>query len=218
MAEEAVASQDSGQESPKKSKSSSEDHSKRSLWWRFFKRFSGVLLRPTHFWKKIDEEDLSSFEIWWPHVALLVLARAVSLFIGSLLGDTTIGTAILQFFGSIVSLGLVVLIFALVAGAIASARGSRLDAQDALKFSAYGLTPFFVVGMLSVIPHPLVSTVADYVAMPYAFYVLATGVTPLLGNPPEKAAGTAGLICGALLICWGLIPQFLPVLIETLSK
>lgn len=213
MAEETVKQ---GESSPLKEKDG--EMKSRRLWWRFFKRFTGVLLRPTHFWKKIDSEELRSIEIWWPHVALLVLARAISLFIGSLLGDTGFTTALVQFFGSVVSLALVVLVFALVAGAIASARGSRLDAQDALKFSAYGLTPFFVVGILSVVPHPLVSTIADYVAMPYAFYVLATGVVPLLGNPPEKAAGTAGLICGALLICWGLIPQFLPVLIETLSK
>ena len=108
-------------------------------------------------------------------------------------------------------------VFALAAGSIATTSGAKMSAGSAIRFSIYGLTPLFAVGILAAIPLPHVAPIAELLAMPYAFYVLAVGVVPELGLSSEKAPGVVGKLCGALLILWSVMPTLLPELVGAIT-
>jgi hypothetical protein len=63
--------------------------------------------------------------------------------------------------------------------------------------------------MLSVFPFPYVGPAAEALAMPYTFYVLAVGVTPMLGVAGDRAPGVVGMLNGALVLGWALLPTLL---------
>ena len=188
-------------------------------WPAFIGRVLRILVRPSHEWDKVSKQDQKIASVLWPHVLVLILARAGAELIGHLLQDWSIGAALVDFAFSVLSWFVLVWIFAFASLSIASTRGSaRLAATDAVRFAAYGLTPLFVVGILSVIPVPYVSQVADVVTMPYAFYVLSVGVVPMLRVPEKSAAAVAGLTNGLLLLLWALLPNLLALGLRALNK
>ena len=109
-------------------------------------------------------------------------------------------------------------LFAPIALTVASTRKAAPDFGHAFRFAAYGVTPFLVFGMLSVIPLPYVATIADAIALPWAFYVLSVGVVPMLGIPEDRAPAAVGLLTGALLIGGGVMPALLRMALQSLGK
>lgn len=190
-----------------------------SPWGRFFGRLIQVLLRPTKAWERIAGESVPIGEVLWPHAVLLILARAGAELIGHLLEGWGIGTALADFGLGVISWFVLLWVFAFVAGSVASARGrAGLAAGDALRFGAYGLSPLFAVGLLSVVPLPYVSQVAGVLAMPWAFYVLGVGVHPMLHVKDEQAAAVTGLVCGALVLAWALLPTLMGLILRAIAQ
>ncbi|MFT7625181.1 MAG: hypothetical protein ACI9WU_004372 [Myxococcota bacterium] len=187
-------------------------------WSRFAARLLDVLLRPQRFWRDVRREEIAIRELLFPHLVILIGVLAGAGFIGQLLGDAGFGSAVGQLVTSFVSWFAMVGVFAIVAGSIASAKGARLSMSDSMRYAAYGLTPLFVVGVFSAIPLPHVAPIAGLIAMPWAFYVLSAGVVPCLGISTERSAPIAGLMCGATLILWTIMPTLLPELVAAITK
>lgn len=188
------------------------------MWPQFFKNLVGILFRPSATWTRLAEESPPVGRVMWPHVLVLVIVRAVAEGAGALLSDQGFGEALKL---SILSFGTwlaLVWLFATVALTIASARQGKSQFGDALRFSAFGITPFLVFGILSAIPMPQVATVADAVALPWAFYVLSVGVVPQLKVPIERAPGAVGLLTGALTVGGLVLPAALRLALASLGK
>jgi hypothetical protein len=190
-----------------------------SPWAHFFARLGLVLLRPTKAWERLSKEQLTLGEVLWPHVVVLILARGIAELIGNLLSGKSLGLSFGELAVAVVSWFVLVWVVAIASGSVASTRGgARLAANDAFSFGAYGLTPLFVVGVLSVIPLPYVSQAAGVLAMPYAFYVLSVGVVPMLRVKESESAAIAGLVCGTLLLAWALLPTLLALVLRAIGS
>jgi hypothetical protein len=179
----------------------------------FTQRVFLVLLRPTTFWEELQQDSPSIGAVLYPHVVLLVLLRACAALAGNVLRHVNLGAAIGQFVTSFVAWIMMVFLFTLVAGSIASSRDSRVTLGNSFRFAAYGLTPLFLVGILAVIPIPFFSPIADLLLMPYTFLVLARGVVPFLGVPVDRAPSVVGLVCGATVVLWSLMPGLASVVL-----
>jgi len=175
-------------------------------WGSFFRRLGRVLVQPSSFWSSMHGEGPTIAQVMWPHAVTLVGLRAAAGFIGSVLGGARIGASLGQFATSFVAWMAMIWVFATIAGSIASARGAKAALHDALRFSAFGLTPLFLVGVLAVVPVPYVSPAAELLLMPWTFYVVALGVVPVLGVPESRAPATVGILCGVTVILWSVMP------------
>lgn len=187
-------------------------------WGRFFARMMLILVRPTKAWDRLAKEEVGIGELLWPHALVLILARGCAELVGHLLEGWKLGAALADLAFGVLSWFVLVWVFSFVAGSVASTRGgARLAAGDAMRFGAYGLTPLFAVGMISVIPFPYVSQIAGVLAMPYAFYVLAVGVRPMLHVDDKDAAAVTGLVCGALVLAWALLPNLIGLILRAIG-
>ena len=192
---------------------------RRRRWGRFGKRLMMVLLRPGTFWERVKEEKISVGEMMWPHVLVMIAVRSLAGFIGNLLSDGgSLGSAAASFFSSFVSWLALVWVFAVIVGSLATTRGARVTGQAPLRFAAYGLAPLFVVGVFAAIPLPYVASIAELIAMPYTFQVMGLGVVPMLGVSQEKAPALVGLLCGLLLVLWGIMPTLVPLVVDTIAR
>lgn len=188
-------------------------------WGRFVTRLLQVLLRPSKTWERLAEEQVPIAEVLWPHAVFLILLRAGAELVGRLLEGWRLGPAMADFALGVVSWFVLLWVFAFVAASVASARGhAALAAGDALRFGSYGLSPLFAVGVLGVVPLPYVAQIAGVLAMPWAFYVLAVGVRPMLRVKDQDAAAVTGLICGALVLAWALLPNLMGLVLRAIAS
>ena len=194
------------------------EDAKAGSWSHFFGTVGKLLFRPTEAWKQINKTKAPLGSILWPHVVGLLLARGCAEFLGNLLQSQGLAVAFGQMASSALSWFVLIWIFAVAAASIAGSRGGELVVQDSFRFSAYALTPLFVIGILAVIPVPYLSRIADLLVMPYAFYVMAVGVVPMLRIPLEKAPGAIGLLTGTLVLLWAMIPTLLGEVLKFLQK
>jgi hypothetical protein len=177
-----------------------------------------VLVGPTAFWERPRALQGATARPIWIHLAVLIGLRSAAGFGGALLRSAGFGIAFGQLISGILSSFLMVWLFAAIVASVAATSGGRANVRDAFRYAAYGLTPMFAIGVLAVVPLPYVSPIADLALMPYTFYVLAVGVVPALGVAVERAPGRTGIICGALLLLWTVIPALIPLLVETLFR
>lgn len=189
-----------------------------AVWGRFVRRLSMVLMRPSTFWERVRDEEISVREIMWPHIITLVGVRALAGFVGGLLEGASVGASALSGLSGFVSWLALIWVFAVVVGSVATARGARINAQDPLRFAAYGLAPMFMVGIFAAVPLPYVTPIAELIAMPYTFHVMGLAVVPLLGVPVKRAPGIVGLLCGLLLVLWAVMPTLVPLAVEALTR
>jgi hypothetical protein len=183
----------------------------------FLGRVLHILARPSDFWDEVSSLVTPMRHLMFPHLTVLIGIRAGAGFIGDLLQSAGFVASLGKMFTSFFSWFALVWVFALIAGSIATTSGARQSVGSAVRFSVYGLTPLFAVGILAAIPLPHVAPIAELLAMPYAFYVLAVGVISELGIPSDKAPGAVGKLCGALLILWSVMPTLLPQLVGAIA-
>ena len=188
-----------------------------SPWGRFATRLPKLLLTPKAFWTDFQQQEVTAREVLFPHLLILIGVRSVAGFVGSLLGGDGFGSAFGALISSFVAWMSLVYVFAIVAASLAGTSGGRLSPNLSLRYAAYGLAPVFLVGMFAVLPFPHVAPVAELIAMPYAFIVLAHGVVPFLGVDPERAPTVVGKLCGALLILWSIMPTLIPAVVGAIT-
>ncbi|MCB9727752.1 MAG: YIP1 family protein [Deltaproteobacteria bacterium] len=174
---------------------------------RFVGRILRVMMRPSSFWVGMRQSGPPPLGVvFWPHLLVLIVLRSGADFVGGLLDpDVDLSAAISKATGALVAWVLLPVALGIVASIIGGVGGGSASFRRSMAFAGYGVTPLFIAGSLAVVPVPWVAQVAEMLAMPYAFYVLAVGVGPMLGVDQRRLAGAVGLVNGALVLLWSAL-------------
>jgi hypothetical protein len=159
---------------------------------KIFERVKGVILNPKATWQVIKDEPVDIKALYLNYIAPLALIPVVCSFIGMTLIGIRIPTGVVvraPLIGSLVSgivgyaLNLVgVLIGAWIVKLLAPTFNSKADLNESLKLVAYSLTPVWLVGVFSLVPGLGILSILGL----YGVYLLAIGISPVLGTPEEK--------------------------------
>jgi len=205
---------------PKKKTEAPKDHvaAKGRPFWHFLGRTLLVTFRPRAFWRRLAESGAPSFgELIWPHTTILSALGGIAAMVGGIARerpmDIIVAHSLLTFAGSVI----MVLAFGFVARIIAGAERGSAKFAESFAFGVYGMTPMLILGVLHVVPSPLVHSIVGLLALPYAFFVISLGVRPMLAIPNERAAEATGLLTAAALLSWTLTSALaaIPVAGET---
>src|ERR1700682_3592884 len=125
-------------------------------------RVKNIILTPKTEWPVIDREPGDVPYIFANYVAILAAIPAICGFIGmsivgiSLPGSGSIrvpvATGLLLMIVIYLSMFAIVYLVALIVDALAPTFGGRKNFDSALKVTAYSYTPFWIVGILQLIP------------------------------------------------------------------
>jgi len=157
-------------------------------------RVVAILTKPADEWRTIAAEPATVEGLLRGYAAPLAAIPAIAQFIGfSLIGITV------PVFGGAIRIGVVraftnavvFWVFALVATWIdavvieklAPTFQSRGNTAQALKLVVYAMTPFWVAGVLYLVPALSPLTI---IAALYAIYIFYLGVSPVMGTPSDK--------------------------------
>ena len=189
-------------------------YASRNAFARFFIDFASVLARPSSFWKGQAAHPASLFNVYFPHLALLVVLRMAAFFIGGMLRAGSAPAALwVQTAAQGFLIFLLVWIMALAVAATTAVSGAGFRFDRALRFVAYGITPMLFVGIVGVIPLPYLPQICDLLAMPWAFVTMGCALLPYLNVKPSHAPVLSSLYCGLLLCLWGALPMLIPILL-----
>jgi len=160
-------------------------------------RVQAILLRPGEEWVKIKAEPASVSGLFRSYAMILAAIPAAAQFVGRLLfrseipfarvPDWTAGRALASAVVSyLVSLAMVYL-FAVTINTLAPNFSSVPHISNAMKLAVYSMTPFWVAGVLYVIPRlGILVALAGF----YGLYLLYLGFeTPVMETPRDKALG-----------------------------
>ncbi len=160
-------------------------------------RIQGIILKPKEEWQKIKAESATVQDIFKSYLMILAAIPAVAQFLGYwLVGfSTPLTRAVRLGFGTSLSQAVVsylltlasVFIAGLIINALAPTFASRPDQVSALKLAVYSLTPYFVAGILNLIPALGLLVI---LAGLYSLYLLYLGFqSGLMETPQDKVIG-----------------------------
>jgi hypothetical protein len=169
-------------------------------------RVKAILLTPKTEWPVIEREPGDAAYLFTNYVAILAAIPVVCGFIGmSLIGvSTMVGTmrvgivsglvwAVVQYLLTFV----MVYVTAFIIDALAPTFGGRKNFDNALRLAAYFPTPFWILGVFALIPALSFLQILGL----YGFYLLWTGLPPLMNASQEKSLiYTAAIIVAAIVI------------------
>jgi Yip1 domain len=180
-------------------------------------RVRSIILKPKEEWAKIKGETATVASVFTNYVLPLAAIPPAAQFIGRMLfrvrlpyrGDFVwgvghaLGYAILSYGLSLI----VVYLFALAMNSLATAFSSTPNMVQAVKLSAYSMTPGWLGGIFNLVPALyILGTLASL----YGLYLLFLGLqAPLLETPKDRAVGYMGagiLVVVVLYVVFGLIP------------
>ncbi len=180
------------------------------------RRAQSIILKPKEEWVKIKGETSTVAAVFTNYVLPLAAIPPAAQFVGRMLFQeqrpyrpivwsvgSALGYAILSYVLSLV----VVYLFALAMNSLAPAFSSKPNMVQAVKLSAYSMTPGWLGGIYNLVPALyILGTLASL----YGLYLLFLGLeTPLLETPKDKALGYMGagiLVVVVLYVVFGLIP------------
>lgn len=160
-------------------------------------RVQGLILKPKDEWEKIKAEPTTVTDIFKSYLVILAGIPAVAQFLGFwLVGISlpvrgtvrmslgfSLGRAVASYILSLAS----VFILALIINALAPTFSSRPDQVQSLKLAAYCMAPYYVAGILYLLP---VLSIVVMLAGLYSLYVLYLGFKAgLMETPPDKITG-----------------------------
>jgi hypothetical protein len=176
-------------------------------------RIQGIFLKPQDEWKKIKGEPTTINKLYLSYIVILSAIPAVAGFIGSALmgsripylGASLIGKFLIGWILSYI-LGLAAVYgAAMIITMLAPSFNSKPDMVMSLKLVAYGMTPYWVAGILHIIPIYGLWTIGWLIGL-YSFYILYLGfASPLLDTPKDKTVPFMVISCIAILIIIGLL-------------
>ena len=191
------------------------NYASKTPWSRFIVDFMTVMVRPIHFWEGQAEHQATLGQVHFPHLVVLVLLRAVSIYVGRVLQQ---GTDKLNELIWVLAQALLIFVFvwllALIYSGIMAVVSKGFHFSKCLNFVAYAITPLLVIHVLSVFPIPYMNTICDIIALPYVFVVLGAGMLPFLKVPEKTAPILCGLFCGLMTCLWSVLPILMPRLIN----
>jgi hypothetical protein len=171
-------------------------------------RATNISLNPKTEWPVIEQESITTAELFKTYVMPLSAIPAIAGFIGmSVFGMSIpfLGNIRTPFVGGIVSMivsyvmGLLaVYVLSLIVNALAPNFGAEKNPEQALKVVAFAFTPAWLVGILNIIPS---LHILGLLAGLYSIYVLYLGLPVLMKSPQDKAAGytAVSVICAIVL-------------------
>jgi hypothetical protein len=155
-------------------------------------RVKNIMLDPDSEWPKIAAEGSGATSLFVGYVAILALIPAICTFVGdSIIGvSVSVGTFRVPLLVGLTGMVIgyifefvAVYAVALVINALAPGFRAQRNFPNALKLSVYSFTPAWLAGIFYLIPGLRFLTVLGL----YGFYLLWTGMTPLMGTPRDKA-------------------------------
>lgn len=151
-----------------------------------------IILRPREAWPVIGRERSGVRDLYRSYAAILAAIPAAAHFVGmTVIGISFIGIryrapfrgalgyAIVSYCLSLLGLYL----FALVIDGLASRFDSARSLENAMKLSVYSSTPYWVAGVLFIIP--TLASIALLLSL-YGFYLLYVGLPVLMNTPVER--------------------------------
>lgn len=170
-------------------------------------RVKDILLKPRETWPVVAAEPATVQSVYMNWVLLLAAIPAICGFVGlSLIGFGGFGvhfripivTGLVQMVvGYVLSL-VMVFVVALIVDALAPTFGGVKNQVQAVKLVAYSMTAYWLAGIFSLIP--MLSILGLLVSL-YSIWLLYTGMSALMHNPPEKSAAyTAVVVIAAIVV------------------
>ncbi len=155
-------------------------------------RVKAIMLDPDAEWPVIARETGDVKFLFTRYVAILALIPALAGFIGaSIIGvSVSVGTFRVPLLPGLINLVLgyaftfvIVYAVALIIDALAPSFRTERNFPAALKLAVYSFTPVWVAGIFLLIPGLRFLTILGL----YGFYLMWTGLTPLMGSPRDKS-------------------------------
>ena len=151
-------------------------------------RVKNILMQPKAEWPRIDAEPSTIAGIYRNYVVILAAIPPVAMLIGlMLLGGAfvylpvsfLVGQAVLSYVLTLAG----VYVIALIIDALAPTFGGTRNQISAFKLAAYSMTPFWVAGILFLIPF---LGIFALLAAVYGCYLLYLGLPVLMKPPADK--------------------------------
>jgi hypothetical protein len=155
-------------------------------------RVKNIMLDPDSEWPKIAAEGGGATSLFVGYVAILALIPAICTFVGdSIIGvSVSVGTFRVPLLVGLTGMVIgyifefvAVYAVALIINALAPGFRTQRNFPNALKLSVYSFTPAWLAGIFYLIPGMRFLTVLGL----YGFYLLWTGMTPVMGTRRDKA-------------------------------
>lgn len=160
---------------------------------KIVERVKEIILKPKEAWEKIKGEEMSIVGLYTSYAVILAAIPAIANFIGStiigyfIMGvylrapfASALGSAIFSYILSLIG----IYIIALIADALAPSFDSKKNITNAFKATVFSMTPYWIAGILFIIP-PLSPLV--FIAGLYGLYLFYLGLPLLMETPKEKA-------------------------------
>ncbi len=172
-------------------------------------RIKNILLTPRAEWPIIASEPTVPAQLFVGYVAPLALLAAVMAFIHvSLIGvsmpfggalRTPVLSGVITAAMTVVFACVGVFLIGVIINFLAPTFGGTRDLRQALKCSAYSLTPAYLGAVLAL--SPVMATLLQLLAGCYGLYVLGLGLPVLMRSPKERAVGYTAtvVVCTFLL-------------------
>jgi hypothetical protein len=182
-------------------------------------RIKNIVLSPKTEWPVVAPESTPAAQLFVGYVAPLAVLAAVLGFVRmSVLGVNTalgggfrmpIGSGLTYTVMMLVSVLFGVFVVGLIINALAPTFAGQRDQRQALKVSAYSLTPALLSSVLAL--SPILPTLLLFLAGCYGIYVLYVGLPVVMQSPKEKAFGyTASVVICTILVgvVFGILSTF----------
>ncbi|MEO0136146.1 MAG: Yip1 family protein [candidate division WOR-3 bacterium] len=159
-------------------------------------RIKGILFSPKVEWEKIKGEPTTIAQVLTGYAAPLALIPAIFGFLGYILIGVNFGMfgfvryplvsalvwAIVWFILTLVGL----YIEGIVINALAPSFDSAPNPTNAFKLAVYSMTPYFVAGVLYIIP--VLGVLVMLISL-YGLYLMYLGMPVMMSTPKEKVIG-----------------------------
>jgi hypothetical protein len=182
-------------------------------------RVKNIVFSPTTEWQVIAPESTPSAQLFVGYVMPLAVLAAVLGFVRlSVLGVNSalagnlrmpIGSGLSYTVMMFVSALFGVFVIGLIINGLAPTFSGQRDLRQALKVSAYSLTPALLSSLLAL--SPVLPTLLQFLVGCYGIYVLYLGLPVVMQSPQEKAFGyTASVVICTILIgvVFGMLSTF----------
>ncbi len=179
-------------------------------------RVKNIITNPKAEWVVIEGEEPNTGQILTGYVLPLALIPAIASIIGGALFGRTeslvigIVTGVAQFIVAFVS----VYIASLVINLLASSFSSQKNFGRALQLVAYSFTPFWVGGILQIIP--IIGVIGALFGL-YGLYLLYLGFPHTMKTPEDKVIIYLIISVVVIGIVWGIIYAIMAAIVVAIG-
>ncbi|MGZ8998507.1 MAG: Yip1 family protein [Allosphingosinicella sp.] len=169
-------------------------------------RVKNVLVQPAAEWRAIEAEPATIRGIYTSYVCILAAIPPIASLIGMVLfgwaaavfSGGMIANVVLHYLGSLA----IVYLLALIIDALAPTFGGTKDMVRAFKVAAYSMTPFWIGGLLLIVP--TLGMIVWLIGL-YGIYLMYLGLPILMKPPEDKATPYVAVSAVAMLVLVGLV-------------